>query len=336
MAKHRVLIIGVGSIGERHLRCFDNTGRTEMAFCEINETLRTTIAERYGITRVYPDLDTAIQDHHDAAVVSAPAHLHIRLATQVVDAGMHVLSEKPLSTSMDGVDDLVRAVNNKGLTAAVGYNWRCMPPLADARQAIASGRFGAPIQLTLVSGNAFYHHRPAYREIYFASRDTGGGAIQDAMTHMINAGEWLVGPIDQLAADASHQWLDGVDVEDTVHVMTRQGKVMGSYTMNLYQATNETTFIVNCEKATVFIECHLSRWRWANEPDQPTQDVEYEPLERDELYMTQANAFLDSIEGKGKVRCTLEEGVQTLRVNLATLKAADEHTWQAVRESGDA
>ena len=71
-------------------------------------------------------------------------------------------------------------------------------------------------------------YRPAYREIYYKDRTTGGGAIQDALTHVLNASEWLVGPIRRIAVDAAHQVLEGTTVEDTVHVMARHGGVLGA------------------------------------------------------------------------------------------------------------
>ena len=56
----RVLIVGVGSIGERHLRCFAATGRAEVSLCEVNEPLRRAVAERYQVREVYPDLEAGL------------------------------------------------------------------------------------------------------------------------------------------------------------------------------------------------------------------------------------------------------------------------------------
>src|SRR5688572_12399346 len=104
--KHRVLVIGVGSIGERHLRCFGATGRAEPGFVEINDTLRASIAERYAAAAAHADLDTALRERYGLAVIATPAPLHIPQARRLVEAGLHVLIEKPLSTSLDGIDDL--------------------------------------------------------------------------------------------------------------------------------------------------------------------------------------------------------------------------------------
>ena len=89
-----------------------------------------------------------------------------------------------------------------------------------------ANRFGRPVQLTVTAGQHFPTFRPAYKNIYYADRVQGGGAIQDAMTHYLNAGEWLLGPIDRIVADAAHQVLEGVAVEDTVHCLARHGAAM--------------------------------------------------------------------------------------------------------------
>ena len=99
--KHRVLVIGVGSIGERHLRCFRNTGRAELALCEVNEALRADVARRYGVGRAFGRFEDALAEPHDVAVIATPAPLHVPQATRLAEAGVHLLIEKPLSTSLD-------------------------------------------------------------------------------------------------------------------------------------------------------------------------------------------------------------------------------------------
>ena len=168
----------------------------------------------------------------DAAVIATPAQLHIPIARKLAEAGAHLLIEKPLSTSVEGVAELMATVRERKLTAMVAYVYRTHPALTAMKQAIDSGRFGRPLQLTASCGQDFAFYRPAYRQVYYARRATGGGAVQDALTHIFNAGEWLVGPIGRIAADAAHQHLDGVEVEDTVHAIVRHGTVLGNYHLN--------------------------------------------------------------------------------------------------------
>lgn len=329
MPPHRVVVIGVGSIGERHVRCFLATGRAAISIVEARAALADEVSRRYGVA-AHRDLEAALADRPTAAVIATPAPLHVPQATSLVEAGLHLLVEKPLSISLDGVRRLEELVIARQATVAVAYVYRAFPMLVSMRSALQSGRFGTPRQLTAVCGQHFPTYRPAYREIYYADRKTGGGAIQDALTHIINLGEWLVGPVERLVADAAHLVLPGVDVEDTVHVLTRQGPLLGCYALNQHQAPNESTISVMCDEGTVRCEIHNNRWLWMNKPGDAWHEEPFGTAERDTPFVAQAHAFLDAVEGKARPLCPLEEGVQTLKVNLAILESVERATWQKI------
>ena len=328
--QHGVLVIGGGSIGERHVRCFQRTGRADVSLCEINPDVRQRVATQYALRETYSELNDALAAKPQLVVVCTPAHLHVTQAIEAIVVGAHVLIEKPLSTSLEGIDDLHVALHAHARTAGVAYVHRAHPALQQMRQAIAAEEFGPPLQVVVQSGQHFPLYRPAYRDTYYRDRATGGGAIQDALTHLVNAVEWLVGPVTRVAADAEHLRLEGVSVEDTVHVIARHGNVMASYSLNQHQTPNESTITVVCAGGTVRFESHNCRWLAAISPGEAWQDRAAFTLERDDLFIRQAAAMLDAIEGNGPVACTIDEAIQTLRVNLAILEAAETHSWQAI------
>jgi predicted dehydrogenase len=332
--RYRVLVVGAGSIGERHARCFVATGRAELALCEIDRPLREAVARRYAIGDCFERFEEALAAGPQVVVVATPAHLHVPMAAAAIRAGAHVLIEKPLSTSLDGVDELARLARQTERTVAVAYVYRCHPALVAMRAALACGRFGRPLEIVAVCGQHFPFYRPAYREIYYADRATGGGAVQDALTHVLNAGQWLVGPFDRLVADVGHQVLEGVTVEDTAHVLSRHGSAMGSYSLNQHQAPNEVTISVVCTDGTARFEYHEHRWRWLTEPGGAWTEEGSTPLARDELFVRQALAMLEAVEGKSPPGCSLDEARHTLAVNLAILRSAENGRWEAI-ESGD-
>jgi len=320
---HRLLVIGTGSIGERHVRCILSTKRAQVGICEINDQLRRQVAERYGIAQSFSRLEDALQTPWDIALIATPAPSHIPVALQLVEANVNILIEKPLSTTEEGLPELIDKRDRRGVVIGVAYVYRANPILSAMRAALQSGRFGRPMQLVSVAGQHFPLYRPAYREIYYTDRAQGGGAIQDCLTHILNAGEWLVGPIDRLVADAAHQVLEGVEVEDTVNLVCRHGNVMGCYSVNQFQAPNEVTISVICDQGALRFELHESRWRWMMEPGGQWRDEVFPQGQRDDLYITQANAFLDAVEGKADLLCTLEDAAQTLKVNLTALRCVD-------------
>src|SRR4051812_32333034 len=125
-----VLVVGGGSIGERHVRCFQQTGRANVWLCEVNPHVRNDVAARYGLANVFDTLDAAVAARPGAAVISTPAHLHVSMASQLARAGVHVLIEKPLSTSLDGIEQLRNIVAEKRVAAMIAYVYRSHPVIA--------------------------------------------------------------------------------------------------------------------------------------------------------------------------------------------------------------
>lgn len=319
--KTRVLIVGCGSIGERHLRCFQKTGRAEPVACEVRSDVLQRVQRQYQVPG-FSDFNQALDHgHFDAAVICAPAQLHIAMALQCLLRGLHLLIEKPLSISLDGVDDLKRTIAASGKFVRVGYTWHLWPGLQAARECLRHGSLGQPLQISVSAGQHFPTFRPAYREIYYARHETGGGAIQDSITHNLNAVEWLVGPATRVFCLAAHQALEGVTVEDTVSVTARHGALLASYAHNQFQAPNETTFLIHCRQGSLKLEVHEQRWGiWPH--GAAAWEYYAAPIkERDDLFVAQANAFLEGLNGAATDLCTVDEAIQTLKFNLAALES---------------
>lgn len=323
----RILIIGGGSIGERHVRCFLATERTAVSLCEVNADVRERLAAEYPLAAVYDSLDAALAVSHDAAVVAVPAPLHVAMARRLVAAGCHVLIEKPLSTTLAGVGELKREAERRERIVGVAYVQRHNPGLERLREEVRSGRYGPPLEVVYVGGQDFARLRPAYREIYYRDRHRGGGAVQDALTHTINAVEWIVGPTRRLTADVAHLALAGVDVEDTAHVVARHDGVLASYALNQHQPPNESRLTVNCRDATWCWEPTSNRLAVMPRGEDEWQTLPYDCPDRDTGFIAQAAAFLDAIERRAAPRCTLDEAEQTLRTCLTILEAAAAGSW---------
>jgi predicted dehydrogenase len=335
MPKHSVLVIGCGSIGERHLRCFQHTGRAEVAGCDALPALNEKMAATYRVP-VFADWSMAIASgNFNAVVICTPAHLHVPIATASLKARLHTFVEKPLSQSFTGVKELLALPERKECCSAVAYVMHQSPLLNAAREFLQRGELGRVLQVSHVSGQPFDFYRPAYANTYYRDRTKGGGAIQDALTHSANWIESIVGPADSVLCDCAHLALPGVEVEDTVHVSSRHGGVMVSHVLNQFQYVDEWTVQFNCARGSVRIEDHHSRWGVAREKGGGWDWRNVAPGERDTPYLTQAHAFLDQIEGRGSRLCTLEAAMDTLRFNLAALNAAETGRTEAVEKTSE-
>jgi predicted dehydrogenase len=327
MRQKHVLVIGGGSIGERHVRCFLRSGRAKVSLCEVRDDVRDRLSNSYELQAAYNSLEAALGSEFDAAVICTPAHLHVPMAIQLGKRGICLLIEKPLSISCAGIDELLAVRDSGHLVVAVAYVLRHHPAMKALKLLIESCEFGRPVELIAQSGQHFPLYRPGYLETYYTQHQTGGGAIQDALTHMMNAVEWLVGPVTQLVADAEHCVLDGVTVEDTVHVLTRHNSILGCLSLNQHQMPRESHFSVICDGGALRADLETNQVLVSRQPGCPWEVVSEFQLERDELFVEQADAFLDAVDGKTERVCSLEDGIQTLKANLATLRSVELKQW---------
>ena len=320
----KILIIGVGSIGERHSRCFQKIPGVKIGICDLNIELARRIGQKYEIEEVGRGIDEFNLNEYDAAVICTPANTHIPIATKLAEEGLHLLIEKPLSTNVSGITELKEIANRRGGVISVGYVFRSDPVLSSMRDGLMSGKFGEPRQIVGFSGQNFPFFRPDFRETYYISRDQGGGAIQDAMTHLINAAEWLVGPISRIISDSNKQALSHEsEVEDTVHVIANHNNgVMGIFGLNQYQMPDECVITVVCTEGTVRFERHNSRWISKSSPEEKWVEEMAMEQNPDDFFIRQANNFVDSIKSECLPLCSLDEAKQTLNVNLAILESS--------------
>lgn len=317
-----IVVVGGGSIGERHLRCFQQIG-CNVALCEANEQRRQEVAQQYGLPRTFATVQDAARERWDGVAICTPAHLHVEHAELLAPATPALLIEKPLCTRLEDVARLEAAVAGK--VVQIAYVLRAHPATQRARELLEAGEIGPLHQVAVMAGQHFPTYRPAYRQIYYARREMGGGAVQDAATHLFDLVQYLAGPLAWIFCDYSHQALPDVEVEDTVHLLGRAdaGRVLVSLALNQFMAPNETHIQLNGERGSLCIRLHEQRvgvfkfgsteWSWS------------EPLvhERDDLFRAQARSFLAAAAGEQPPLCSLAEGLRALRVNLAALESGE-------------
>jgi predicted dehydrogenase len=314
-----MLIVGGGSIGERHLRCFQQVGAT-VALCEAHEPRRKDVAGRYGCES-YASVEDAARHDWDAAVICTPAHLHVAHSVALAPRTKAFLIEKPLATKDEEIPRLIEATRDKPVMIA--YVFRSHPAVNELRQLLRDESLGALHQVTVIGGQHFPTFRPAYREIYYTRHETGGGCIQDAATHMIDLVAYIAGRFDWVFCDAAHQELAGVEVEDTVNALGRLngGRVLFSLAENQFMAGNELQIHAHCARGSLVFKLPEHTWGILRHGDSQWQMHGPTIHERDDLFRRQAKRFLDVCAGLAENPCPLEAARHTLSVNLALLRS---------------
>ena len=318
-----VLIIGAGGIGKRHIRGFLKTGRARLSICEPDAAKRDDALATYDIATGYADLDAAPLDAFDLAVIAAPAHTHVPIGMTLAEAGVSFLTEKPLSVSMDGVDDLIERVNRKALTVRVGYIRRVREWIIKLKEYIEGGRIGELKIAYLNSSQEFPKYRPDYQTTYYAKRAMGGGAILDAASHLVDLLLWLMGDVAEVGAMYDRLVLEGVECEDSLMMNLRFASgAMANVTINQFQKPNACVFEFAGTKGNLRVIDGAGRIELAFDDSGHWETEEFvagkDAMEiHESMFAVQAGAFMDAVDGKPDRLSTLEEARDNLAVCLA-------------------
>jgi predicted dehydrogenase len=239
----RVLVVGLGSIGRRHL---SNARRLlPEAHITVWRHARPPAAERAPAEadRIVHSLEEALSMRPDIAILAVPAPFHIRTAAPLASAGIHLLIEKPLSDTLDGVDGLLDVATRQGIVLMVGYHLRFSPSLKCLRSAIAEGTIGKVLSLHAEVGQYLPDWRPGtdYRSGVSARRELGGGVILE-LSHELDYMRWLGGEIRSIHADTGQLGGLDIDVEDVAEIVLRfTDGAIGSVHLDMLQRSATRT-----------------------------------------------------------------------------------------------
>jgi predicted dehydrogenase len=238
-----------------------------------------------------------------------------------------VLIDPPLGVTLHGVEMLRYQAQLHSQIVAVGFPDRQYAAFQVLKEALLEQRFGRPLQMVATRGCHVPTELPNYSNTDYALHLRGGGAVQHALSHLINLGEWLLGPVNRLVADADRLALADVTVEDTAHVLARHGRMLAVYALHQHQAVRETCITVNCVGGTVRAQLPENNLKWMTEPNGQWSEQMFDPMEPSAAQIETTQQFLNAIEGLPARLCTLDQGLQTLRVCRAVLASVQQKVW---------
>ncbi|HMH32417.1 MAG TPA: Gfo/Idh/MocA family oxidoreductase [Puia sp.] len=248
-------IIGCGRIAQRHAEHIHKKGKL-VAVCDVVPEKADQLAKQYG-ARAYYSVAELLDKEKDMQVVAicSPNGLHATHSIQSLNAGFHVLCEKPMAISSYDCGEMIKVAEktNKRLFA-IKQN-RFNPPVDAVKKVIDEGRLGKiySIQLSCFwNRNADY-----YRNSWKGTLALDGGTLYTQFSHFIDLIYWMVGDVKNVqavTANFAHQGM--IEFEDTgVVILEFQSGAIGTinYTVNSYGKNMEGSLTIFGEKGTVKI-----------------------------------------------------------------------------------
>ncbi len=322
----KILVVGCGSIGRRHA---ENAARlADVAVHDISTETARACAAAIG-THTFERLKDALAWGPTAAVIATPHRSHLAVARQAIAAGAHVLIEKPLSDTLEGVAEFLEHADATGKRAYVVCNMRFHPGPSALRRNISL--VGKPLFARAHVGNYLPAMRPDrdYRTLYAARRAEGGGVVLDAI-HEIDYLTWLLGEVGSVCCQAATLGELEIDVEDhALLALTHKNGARSSAELDyLRRRKSRGCEIVGTNGVLVWSSdgkdperCTVRMYR--NSADDGERLVDLPAVDAAQPYRDLMAAFLAEIEHPGSTEMlTARVAAADLAVALAALQSA--------------
>ncbi|WP_257352061.1 Gfo/Idh/MocA family protein [Pseudalkalibacillus decolorationis] len=337
MRRLRVGVVGCGSIAKhRHLPEYAMNEHVEVtAVCDIVEDRAIEMAEKYG-AKVYTDYKELIaNDEIDAVSVCTPNYLHAPVSIAALQAGKHVLCEKPMATSKEEGEQMISAAVEQDKKLMIAHNQRFVPSHVKAKQLIENGEIGKIYSFRTTFG----HGGPEAwsmdgKESWFFQKDKAFiGAMGDLGVHKTDLIRYLLGEeVVEVGSFVETSAKDNTDVDDTaVCVLKTESGIIGTLAASWsYVSKEDNSTIIYGEKAILRLEDDPAYSLIAQY--QNGEVVKYElggiqTNESGDQTNTQViDKFVDCIVNDTVSPVSGEEGMKSLQVILAALESNEKKT----------
>lgn len=326
----KILIVGLGSIGQRHLRnlrrSFGNkidisayraVGRNLKISDNMTSEADIDLESDYNI-KTYTDYDLALKDGPDAVIICNPTRLHVPVALKAAINGVNLFFEKPVSDSPAEIGKLSRIVKEKGLITFVGFQLRFNPCLKLIKDLLLKNRIGQVV----TAYSEFGEYLPAahpyedYRNGYAARKDLGGGALL-SLIHELDYLQWLFGMPNRVFAIGGKISALEMDADDSDSILMEHyisGRKVPVYVhLDFIQRPPSRKCVITGEQGKIIWDYYSStvELRLA---DGGNEIFCFDNFNRNDMFKEEMEYFINCLSRSQKAEIDLEEGLKSLRI----------------------
>ncbi len=313
----KFLFAGCGSIGRRHIQ--NLKGLLPDARILTYRVRKESLGEfetKYGLEN-FSDFSGALDQKPDAVFITNPTSLHLPLARQAAERGIPMFIEKPVSHTLEGVDEFIEICEKKKLTVLLGYKMRFHPAVLTMKKLLEEGKIGRPLSIRAHYGGclAEWHPWEDYRKMYSARKDLGGGVVLDAI-HELDYVYWLLGDVTEIQALCGQISDLEIETEDMAEILLRfKSGAFGSVHLDYVQYPESRSCQIIGTKGTIewntakrsvdLYEKESKVWKKFPEP---------ENWATNDMFVEEMRHFLNCLEGKEKPNHTLADARRVLEI----------------------
>ena len=317
MTNLRAALVGLGMMGQNHARVLSSLEGVDLvAVADPQGDIRGALPN----TEILKSIDEVIAKNVDYCVIAAPTAFHEEISLKLIDAGIHILIEKPISHTFESAQRISSAAAKRGVVGAVGHIERFNAAFQQARSRIQDGALGEIYQIS------------TRRLGPFPARISDVGVVMDLATHDIDLTSWITNSeYKHLSAQAATR--SGREHEDLVAIVAGlQNGIVVNHLVNWLSPLKERTTVITGEKGTFIVDTltsdltyyengrvQMSQDQLAHFKGVSQGDVRMFAFEKPEALKTEHQNFRDAVLGLDSAVVTLESGCRTVKVAEAVI-----------------
>lgn len=314
----KFLVIGGGSIGQRHIQNILSLGHTDIEFYDVDKNNVKKIAKKYSVKPLY----SLTFNNPDCSLICTSPNTHIEIAKKCLENKSHVFIEKPLSNSRVGISTISKLAKKRRLQIFVGYVFRFDKGLKKINENLQRKIIGNIISYDAYEGWFLPNWRPwqDFTKSYTSLKKLGGGIILDG-SHEVNYLVWLGGKIDQVFAYYRTIPKMKVETEGLAEILLKfKSKAIGRIHLDFINPKYNRHCEIIGDKGSI-------RWFFEDQSfeihknDKNTFDKVKYGKNFNDMYINEIKHVINTINKKEKNSITLIDAIQTLEISLAIKKS---------------
>ncbi len=326
----KILMIGLGGIGQRHLRNIrqlygDTVEIIAFRRRKLNHVLtdKLKIDSDKDLQEVYKfeevnSLQAAIALKPNVCFICTPSSMHTDEALEMANSGCHLFIEKPIASSLKNLDKLLETIKQNNLITHVGYQLRFHPCYQKLKDFIDQKVIGKILSVNAEVGEFLpgWHTYEDYRKMYASRADQGGGVILSQI-HELDYIYSLFGLPDSCYATGGHLSSLNIDVEDVASIIFNYKHFPVHVHMDYIQRPPSRNCKIIGDEGKIEMDFAKQEIKLFSSDGKLLEYHDYSDFQRNELFINQLKHFFECTEAKKECLVSAEDGTMSLKMALA-------------------
>ena len=314
--------MGWGSIGHRHIKNLLKYPDVEIIICTSKKSISTEIEKRCKIVKL---LEDGIKETPDIAFITNVTSEHVSTAIKLAEHGINLFIEKPLSHSIDHIDELSEIIKRKKIKVMIGNNFRFHECIKKIKELLDENLIDEIISVRVECGSYLpdWHPNEDYRSGYAAQKELGGGVVLTCI-HEIDYLHWFLGQVDEVVSFSGKYSDLELNVDDLSTALLKFKKnIIAELHLDFFQRKEFRSCKIIGKKGTIYWDSDINLVKLFDINENKWIEIlKVSNYDRNQMFMKELDYYLDCINHNKEPMNSVIESGQVLKIALGIIESS--------------